>query len=504
MKIFNSGQRKKIDQFTIENEPVESINLMERAAFQCTIWLTNHFSKDKTFKIFAGCGNNGGDGLAIARQLKDRDFNVEVYLIKVTDKLSVDASINLEKIKHNDLIKLAEVNLLNHLPQINQDDVVIDAIFGSGLTRPMTDIAAGTIEYLNRCPGVKISIDLPSGLQSENVAGDSPVFIAGHTLTFQFPFLSFLFPENAQCIGHWHILDIGLTKLAIAQTVTDYYLTGVEEIKLIKRQEFGHKGIFGHALIVAGSYGMAGAAVLSSKSCLRTGCGLVTVHVPGKLVNIIQTAFPEAIVSIDNSEKYISEIPDCLKYSAIGIGPGIGKNAETQKALLKLLEKCDKHLVIDADALNILADVKGINKIPSGSIITPHPREFDRLFGKCENTFERLILQQQEARELGIYIILKGRYTCVAFPDGTCHFNPTGNSGMATAGSGDVLTGIIVSLLAQGYTQSLASIIGVYMHGLAGDMAIKNLEPESLIASDIIQYFSCAIKKIKLSYNEDN
>jgi NAD(P)H-hydrate epimerase len=246
---------------------------------------------------------------------------------------------------------------------------------------------------------------------------------------------------------------------------------------------------------------MAGAAALSSKSCLKAGCGLVTVHVPEKLVNIIQTAFPEAIVSIDHSEKYISEIPDCSKYSAIGIGPGIGKNEETQKALLMLLEKCEKPLVIDADALNILADVKGINKIPANSIITPHPGEFDRLFGKCANSFERLKLQQQKARELGIYIILKGRYTCVAFPDGSCHFNPTGNSGMATAGSGDVLTGIIVSLLAQGYPQSIASITGVYLHGLAGDMAVKNLEPETLIASDIIQYFSAAFKNIKLSNN---
>jgi NAD(P)H-hydrate epimerase len=502
MKIFNSVQRKRIDHFTIENEPIESINLMERAAFQCTIWLTKHIDRRKTLMVFAGCGNNGGDGLAIARQLKARDFKVEVYLIKVSEKLSTDASVNSEKIKQNELLKLVEVNSINQLPQINQDDVVIDAILGSGLRVPLTGIAAETIEYLNRCPGEKISIDIPSGLQSEGVAGNLPVLKADHTLTFQFPFLSFLFAENAPYIGHWHILDIGLNNQAISHSVTDYNFTGAEEIKLIKRPEFGHKGTFGHALIIAGSYGMAGAAFLSSKSCLVAGCGLVTVHVPEKLVSIIQTSFPEAIVSIDNSEKYISHIPDCSKYTAIGVGPGIGKNEETQKALISLLEKCNKPLVIDADALNILAITNGTNKIPANSIITPHPGEFDRLFGKCNNSFERLKLQQQKAVELGIYIILKGRFTCIAFPDGSCHFNPTGNPGMATAGSGDVLTGIIVSLLAQGYPQGLASIIGVYLHGLAGDMAIKNLACETLIASDIIQYFSAAINNIKFSNNE--
>jgi NAD(P)H-hydrate epimerase len=502
MKIFNSEHRKKIDQFTIENEPVESISLMERAAFQCTIWLTNHYSRDKTFLIFAGCGNNGGDGLAIARQLKDRNFKVEVYLIKISDKLSSDASINLEKIKNNNLLKLIEVISINQLPQINQDDVVIDAIFGSGLTFPLTGLAAETIEYLNSCQGEKISIDIPSGLKGDGIAGGSSVFKAHHTLTFQFPFLSFLFPENAPYVGHWHLLDIGLSKQAISQTASENNFTGIEEIKLIKRPEFGNKGTFGHALIIAGSYGMAGAAILASKSCLRAGCGLVTVHVPEKLVTIIQTSFPEAIVSIDRSEKYISSIPDCSKYSSIGIGPGIGQNEELQKTFNSFLKKCDKPLVIDADALNILARAKVSGKIPSNSIITPHPGEFDRLFGKCDNSFDRLLLQKKKARELGIYIILKGRYTSIAFPDGTCHFNPTGNSGMATGGSGDVLTGIIVSLLAQGYPQALASIIGVYLHGLAGDMAAKNLANESIIASDIIQYFSEAIKHIKLSYNE--
>jgi hydroxyethylthiazole kinase-like uncharacterized protein yjeF len=477
---------------------------MERAAFQCTLWLINRFSRDRTFLIFAGCGNNGGDGLAIARQLKDRNFKVEVYLIKVSEKLSNDASINLDRIKNNNLLKLIEVNSINQLPQINQDDVVIDAIFGSGLTRPLTGLAAETIEYLNNCQGEKISIDIPSGLPGEGIASGSSVFKANQTLTFEFPFLSFLFAENAPYVGQWHLLDIGLSKQAISHTVSEYNFTGIEEIKLIKRPEFGHKGTFGHALIIAGSYGMAGAAILASKSCLKAGCGLVTVHVPEKLVTIIQTSFPEAIVNIDGSEKYISSIPDFSKYSAIGIGPGIGQNEEIQKTFNSFLKKCNKPLVIDADALNILARAKVSGKIPSNSIITPHPGEFDRLFGKCDNSFDRLLLQKKKARELGIYIVLKGRYTSIAFPDGTCHFNPTGNSGMATGGSGDVLTGIIVSLLAQGYPQALASIIGVYLHGLAGDMAVKNLASESIIASDIIQYFSAAINHIKLSQNETN
>jgi len=505
MKIFKSDQQREIDRFTIENEPIASINLMERAAIQCSNWLFKKYDRNRTFKIFTGSGNNGGDGLAIARLLKAKDFKVEVFLVKGGNKLSPDAAQNLEWLTLNSTVPIIEINSSDQFPQIYKDDIIIDALFGSGLTRQPDGIFAETIEYLNHCPGAKIAIDIPSGLSGENNTNESIGFNAHHTLTFQFPFLSFFFAENSNFVGQWHLLDIGLHPNIIHQLQTDWYLTGLENIVIKKRPEFGNKGTFGHSLIFAGSTGMAGAAVLTSKACLRSGCGLVTVHVPYSLSNIIHSSFPEALVSNDEEKSFITSIPDISKFSAIGIGPGIGKDKKTQSLLIELIKKSEKPLVIDADALNIFAlNKEWIKNIPKNSILTPHPGEFDRLFGASENNFERLIKQQYMSKELGVVIILKGRYTCISFPDGSCHFNPTGNAGMATAGAGDVLTGIIVSLLSQGYEPQRAALTGVFLHGMAGDLAVEDLGQEALIASNIIQYIAKAFLKIKYSKNEDN
>ena len=503
MKIFTSEQVKLIDKYTIENEPVSSINLMERAASQCIGWLTNKFSRNFTFKIFVGPGNNGGDGLAIARLLEQNDYKVAVYLIKVSDKLSPDASINLDLLIKNKKVTVKEIIQPDELPQINADDVTIDALFGYGLSRPLTGLAAETIEYLNRCPGPKVAIDIPSGLTGEGVVSGSAVFVAADTLTFQFPFLSFLFAENSNYIGKWRLMNIGLHPQIINQTPSVFHLLELNDISIKNRPEFGHKGTFGHALLIAGSSVMAGASVLSSKSCLRTGCGLITVHIPKDIANIIYAAFPESLVSTDLSNKHFSSLPDISKFSAIGIGPGIGTAKESVKALHELLEICNKPLVIDADALNIISMEKELLKIiPKNSVLTPHPLEFDRLFGKSTNSYERLLKQLDKAHELGICIVLKGHYTSVASPDGTCYFNSTGNSGMATGGSGDVLTGIILSLLAQGYESKTAAINGVFIHGMAGDIAAEETGMEALIASDIINCIGKAFIKIKLTQDE--
>ena len=504
MKLFTSEQLKLVDKYTIENEPISSINLMERAAIQCAGWLTNKFSRNTTIKIFAGPGNNGGDGLAIARLIKQNDYKVEVYMVKISDRLSVEASQNLELLMNNSNVHALDIASVKALPQINTDDVVIDAIFGSGLSRPLEGLAAETIEYLNRCPGHKIAIDIPSGLPGEGIAKGSAVFMAHDTLTFQFPFLSFLFAENSEYVGNWHVLNIGLHPGIINQTHSAFHLTEIHELTIKKRPEFGHKGTFGHALLIAGSSGMAGAAVLSSMACLRTGCGLVTAHVPKDIANIIHISFPESLVSNDLSNKHFTSLPDLSKYSAIGIGPGIGTAKESVKAFRELLEKCDKPLVIDADALNILSLDKTLIKIlPKDSILTPHPGEFDRLFGKSVNSFERLSRQIDKATELSVCIILKGHYSSITLPDGSCYFNTTGNSGMATGGSGDVLTGIILSLLAQGYSAKLAAINGVFIHGMAGDIAAEDSGMETLIASDIINNIGKAFIQIKLSKDDE-
>lgn len=505
MKIFTTEQVRQIDKYTIENEPISSVNLMERAAIQCTTWLIKKYNRTHSVKVIVGCGNNGGDGMAIARQLALNEYIVEVYWIKVSDKLSPDASDNLKLLYNKSNISLIEISNASQLPQISSNDVIIDALFGSGLTRPLEGLAAETVIYLNRCQGHKIAIDIPSGMPGEGVAKDITVFAAHYTLTFQFPFLSFLLNENAKYIGKWQVLNIGLHQKIINQLPTAFYITGLSDISIIKRPEFGHKGTFGHALLIAGSRGMAGAAILSSMSCLRTGCGLVTTHVPKSLINVVHTSFPEAIVSPDNSESHFTSLPDLSKYSSIGIGPGLGTEKETMKVFHQILENSVQSVVIDADAINIMAlNSEMIKYIPKNTIITPHPVEFDRLFGLSANSYERLLKLQRAAQELGIYIVLKGHYTCIAFPDGSCRFNVTGNNGMATAGSGDVLTGIITSLLAQGYTPQTAAITGVYLHGLAGDIAAEEACREAMIASDIIHNISNAYKKIKLSKNEED
>jgi ADP-dependent NAD(P)H-hydrate dehydratase / NAD(P)H-hydrate epimerase len=503
MKIFQTEQVRLIDQFTIENEPIASSHLMERAASKCTAWLINNYSRERSFKIFAGCGNNGGDGLAIARQLASNDYRVEVFLVKVSDTLSDDAKINLELIKKKKVIDIREISKSDHFPQIDADDVVIDALFGSGLTRPLTGLAAEMVKYLNHCSGTKISIDMPSGLPGEGIAKNDAVFKAHHVLTFQFPFLSFFYAENAEYIGSWHTLDISLLPLAIQQTPTHFFLTLADDIDIKKRPEFGHKGTFGHSLLISGSSGMAGAAILSAKASLKCGCGLVTVHLPKSMAAIMHTAFPEALVSIDEGVSVITALPDVSKYSAVAIGPGIGQAQETKKVLFQLIESCRIPLVLDADALNILAsENQYINKLPKNSILTPHPGEFDRLFGKSSNSYERQLKQIEKSTELGVYIVLKGRYTCISTPDGCSYMNSTGNSGMATAGSGDILSGMIVSFLAQGYSPFEAAKTAVYMHGLAGDIASVELCPESVIASDIINYIHKAFNRIKLSKYE--
>ncbi len=498
MKIFTSNQVKEIDRYTIENEPVSSISLMHRAAMQCALWLMKRYNRNVKFKIFSGCGNNGGDGLAIASILLENDYKAEVYIIKVSEKLTAEAQYYFELLSSTPASIIHEIVEEKQLPRIDSDDIIVDALFGSGLNRPVESLAAETINYLNKAVCDKIAIDIPSGLMTEGISTGKTVFKAKHTLTFQFPFLAFFFAENSDFVGNYHVLNIGLNASIIQQLQTHYFIIDSNKIKIKSRSEFAHKGTFGHALILAGSKGMSGAAVLSSKACLHTGCGLVTVHSAQSVTNIIQSSFPEAITSIDESENAPSHLPELLKYSAVAIGPGIGVYEETKNLITQLLNEINKPLILDADALNVISkNKKLLHSLPSKAILTPHLVEFDRLFGTCENSYDRLQKQLNASIEFGIIIVLKGKYSSVSIPDGTCYFNPSGNSGMATAGSGDVLTGIICSLLAQGYEPEQAAITGVYLHGLAGDIAADILGEEFLIASDIIRGLSKAFKKIK-------
>jgi len=501
IKIFRSSQVKEIDSYTIKKEPIVSVNLMERAATALLQWIILRYNKEKKFKIFIGPGNNGGDGLALARLLTEKKLKVEVYILKLK-KLTGDPEINLKRLINLEKVKIKYIEKESHFPEIEKNEIIIDALFGSGLDRPLSGLPALLVKYINNINNEVIAVDMPSGLFGEDNSNNDPKLIikANYTLSFQFPALSFLFPENDKYVGEWYILPIGLHPEIINSTGTQWNLIEKEDVKeLIKpRTKYSHKGTYGHALLISGSYGKMGAAVLASKACIRCGTGLLTTHIPKKGYDIIQTAAPEVMVSIDKSNNFFTETPDLKLYSAIGIGPGLGLNNKTQDAFLCLLNKIKVPIVIDADGLNILSkNKKWLKKIPENSILTPHPKEFERLAGKSVNSYIQNKLQIEFSKKYKVFIILKRANTLISCPDGKCYFNPTGNPGMATGGSGDVLTGMILSFLAQNYSPKNAAFLGVFLHGLAGDIASDDIGEEALIATDIIDYLSDSFMEIK-------
>ncbi len=503
MKIFDTRLIQEIDAYTIKHEPVASIDLMERAANACTDWIEHNTGSDSKFLIFAGPGNNGGDGRAIARLLTDHGFSdVTLYQLSLNSSLSPDAQINHDRLLKQGKVKVFDINSDTELPDIDTSGIIIDALFGTGLNRPLSGMPARVVQHINAAGCHIISVDIPSGLMGEDNAGNisDNIIQASDTLTFQFPKRSFLFAENEKFVGRWHILDIGLHQAAIITTPTQYHYLDEHIIagKIKSRSTFSHKGTFGQALLISGSYGMMGAAILASKACLKSGAGLLTVHIPRLGYPIVQGAVPESVFSIDKSDHYFSGIASIQAYEAVGIGPGIGTGKETVAALETVFRNVVKPMVVDADALNIIAYKKEmLDILPKGTIITPHPREFDRMFGTSSSGYERNMMQIEMAHKLQVIIILKGAFTSVALPDGSCFYNSTGNPGMATAGSGDILTGIILSLLSQGYDPADAAKLGPYIHGLAGDLAAVDSGYNALIASDIINYLGKAFLKIE-------
>lgn len=497
MKIFASSDIKKLDAYTTEHEPISSIDLMERAAQVLTTAITKRWDSTTPFTIFAGPGNNGGDALAVARIMAEKGYTIEVFLFNPKGELSADCQENKELVEQMDEVKFTEVSTQFAPPTLTEEHVVIDGLFGSGLNKPLSGGFAAVVKYINASAAKVVSIDMPSGLMGEENTFNirTNIVRANLTLSLQLPKLSFLFAENAEFVGEWRLLDIQLSPEGIEEMETNYELLEVEDIQvLIKpRPQFAHKGTFGHGLLVAGSYGMAGASILAARACLRSGIGLLSIHAPQSNVAILQTTVPEAIVEADASETEFACPTDTDDYQAIGIGPGLGKSEETETALLELLNSCQTPIVVDADALNMLANHRhALTNLPKGSILTPHPRELERLVGKCQDSYERLTKACELAKTAKVHIILKGAYTAIVTPSGKCYFNPTGNPGMATAGSGDVLTGILLALFAQGYGAEDAAKIGTYVHGLAGDSAQKKVGDISLTASDIVEHLPVA------------
>lgn len=503
MKIFNSTQIHELDNYTIEHEPISSINLMERAAKALTQAITNIWTTKTPFVVFAGPGNNGGDALAVARLMAENGYQVSVYLFNIHSHLSDDCENNKKRITECKQIKaFTEINLNFDPPQLDAETVVIDGLFGSGLNKPLAGGFASLIRYINQSKSKVVSIDLPSGLMTEDNTYNirQNIIRANITFTLQQLKLSMLLADCQQYLGEVRVLDIRLSHEYIANTCCQYYILEENDVRqrIKSRNDFAHKGNMGTALLIAGSYGMAGAAVLASKACLKSGAGKVVVHSPKRNYDILQISVPEAVLQLDQEETIYSEPVDTDDFDVLGIGPGIGQNETTAIALIAQLRRAQCPVVADADALNILGNHRTwMQQLPQEIIMTPHPKEFDRIDGNISNgCYERLSKARRLAEQLHAFIILKGHYSALCLPDGNVIFNPTGNSGMATAGSGDVLTGIITGLLARGYSRKDACVVGMYLHGLAGDLAAHELGKECLIARDIIEYLPSAFKRI--------
>lgn len=493
IKIFPTASIRQLDAYTIEHEPIASIDLMERAAQALTEAIVQRWDdKETPFTLFAGPGNNGGDTLAVARLLIEAGYShVGIYLFNPKDSLSSDCQTNVELLAMLPDADLHVVTTQFTPPALTADHVVIDGLFGSGLNKPLSGGFAAVVKYINASPATVVAIDMPSGLMGEDNSYNIAAHIvrADYTLTLQTPKLSFFFAENQPYLGTWDVLDIGLSREGMELTDTRHYLQESSDFEgvLKKRDKFAHKGDFGRALLIAGRQGMAGASVLAARACLRSGVGLLTVHVPCCNNAIVQTAVPEAMTHLDYHDYCFAEAVDTDDYQAVAVGPGLGRSADTERALLEQIEACTLPMVVDADALNILGDNRTyLGRLPKGSILTPHPKELERLVGKCQDSHERLIKAQELARNADIYIIIKGAFSTIVTPQGHCWLNPTGNPGMATGGSGDVLTGVLLALLAQGYDPETAARLGVFVHGLAGDVAARRQSEMGMTAGDIV------------------
>ena len=504
MKIFTSTQIHELDKYTIEHEPITSLNLMERAAKALTRAIEEEWSNRTPVVVFAGPGNNGGDALAVARMLGEDGYQVNVFLFNIHNKLSADCASNKKRLIESKRAKqFTEVTVNFDPPQLEAGMLVVDGLFGSGLNKPLAGGFASLVKYINQSAAKVVSIDLPSGLMAEDNTYNisASIIRADLTLTLQQKKLAMMLADNQIYLGRLKVLDIRLSPEFIQKTESKFSILEENDIRLLMkpRGDFAQKGTMGTALIIAGSYGMSGASVLATKACLRAGTGKVITHTPKRNYEIMQISVPEAVLQMDSEETIFSEPVDTDYYSAMGIGPGLGTNESTAIALIAQLRRSTCPTVVDADALNILASHRAwMQQLPKDIIFTPHPRELDRLAGNTSsNCMERLDKAIELAERLQGYIILKGHYSALCHPNGKVEFCSTGNSGMATAGSGDVLTGIITALLARGYKQADACRLGMHLHGLAGDLAAKDLGKESLIASDIIQYLPKAFLRME-------
>lgn len=494
MKLFTASQIRDCDAYTTHAQGIAPLELMERTATACLHWVQHYLPQDALFVVLCGAGNNGGDGLALTRLLHRAGYGAKAFLLEHSEQLSDDCAANLQRLQQIDTALVATVRPDTFITDIPPHIIIIDALLGTGLNRPVEGWMTQFIAHINELPNRKIAIDIPSGMHPDTILEGAPIVRVDDTLSFGLHKRAFLHPETGAPAGRVHLLDIGLDKGFIAHTHSIYQTTDQQAIQAIyrPRHAFGHKGTYGTACIAAGSQGMMGAAVLAGRAAMKTGAGKVILLSPECGYNIVQTAVPEAMCQTAGS-RHLTEIKIPDGANAVAIGPGIGTHDETARALAAYIDNARHPIVLDADALNLLARHKELlGKLPAGSIITPHPKELERLLGKDVNSLLQVEHARTQAMRYNIHIVLKGHHTAVITPEGECWYNLTGNAGMATAGAGDVLTGMITGLLAQRYTPFEAALMGVYLHGLAGDMAAGRHGQESVTATDIINYIGDA------------
>ncbi len=503
MKILSAAQTREADAYTIKQENIASVELMERAAKAFACWFENKFTPQHAVYIFCGPGNNGGDGLAVARLLHQRNYKIQVFTVGDTSKASADFKANHNRLPEE--IEVTNIQAVDNIPAIPESCYLIDALFGTGLNKPVAGLFAEVIQRMNSSKACITAIDVPSGLFTDTQTPPGGAIVkAAYTISFEMPKLAFFLPQHEEHVGEWHVVPIGLNQDFIFSAETNFFYTSAQDVQRIlkPRTKFSHKGTYGHGLLLSGSYGKMGAAVLAARACLRSGVGLLTVQAPSFGYPILQTAVPEAMTLPDKNRKHLSELPESMEaYTAIGAGPGIGKEKPTKTMLGQLLATASAPLVLDADAINIISGSERLKaQLPKNRIIfTPHPKEFERLVGTSKDNYDRLQNLREFCCEYSCYIVLKGSHSAIGTPEGKVYFNTTGNSGMATGGTGDVLTGIITALVAQRYTLEEACILGVYVHGLAGDLAKVTVGEIAMIASDLVDHLPQAFQQLTMA-----
>ncbi|UAB83355.1 NAD(P)H-hydrate dehydratase [Zunongwangia sp. SCSIO 43204] len=500
MKIFSAAQLKKADELTIKNQGITSTQLMERAASLVTNEIDKRLQRaDIAIKIFCGIGNNGGDGLVIARQLIEKGYRVKVFVVNYSDNRSQDFLINYDRLKETTNDWPEYIKDEDDFPEIDPNDFVIDAIFGIGLNRPLEGWIGELVTYINQSKAFILAIDMPSGLFSDRVPAEKDRLIsANFTLSFQTPKLVFFLPQTMDYVGDLQVLDIGLDRDFLSSEKTNYELIIKHEARTLykPRKSNSHKGNYGHALVIGGSYGKIGSVLLSTKAALRTGAGLVSTFIPKCGYNILQTALPEAMVITDKNEEKLTNIDHRMDPSVICFGMGAGKDPKTVEAFKELLQKTEKPMLIDADGLNMISENQELLEfLPKKSVLTPHPKELQRLIGDWKDDFQKIEKVQEFTQSHDLVLVLKGSHTFI-FGDGHVYINNSGNPGMATAGSGDVLSGIIAGLISQQYEPLAAAILGVYLHGLSGDIVAENRSYQALISGDIVENMGAAFQAL--------